>query len=264
MGTESILKSTNYSQKLFLSYGIWKQVNVCRLDNFITEIGHWSGDTGLSVVGAQFDYSEYNPGLFRKYNVVKGDNLKFAVNKRQAEYLVGRYCALKALEKLSKQDMAAYTVLSGKHREPLWPENIVGSISHTSDCALCAVGNANVFYGIGIDLEVILTPLQAQDVALQVHNTHELQQLKAVGISDHVATTILFSAKESLFKGIFSQVGEYFGFEKACLININSKLARLDFKLDSAFILAHDLPSAISCHYQIENGMVLTRCVLYR
>ena len=47
--------------------------------------------------------------------------------KRLSDFATGRYCAMKALEQFGIQDAI---IPIGEDRAPIWPEGIVGSISH--------------------------------------------------------------------------------------------------------------------------------------
>ena len=70
----------------------------------------------------------------------------------------------------------------------------------------------------GIDVEQILDKSVALDIGTQIHNGSELRELTTHGFLDEVATTLIFSAKESFFKAVFTEVGEYFGFECARVV----------------------------------------------
>ncbi len=70
--------------------------------------------------------------------------------KRQREFATGRTLARRALAAMGQPEVA---IPIGPDRAPVWPEGVVGSISHTS--TLCAVVLASRLdlRGLGVDLE---------------------------------------------------------------------------------------------------------------
>src|SRR4030081_3796126 len=56
--------------------------------------------------------------------------LRHATQKRQREFLAGRWCAEKALQCLGA---GSTHVAMAKDRAPIWPAGVVGSITHTAD-----------------------------------------------------------------------------------------------------------------------------------
>lgn len=102
------------------------------------------------------------------------------------------------------------------------PAVVTGSITHHQSSACAVVLNqplaTNNF--VGVDTELWLTAQQASEVGVSIHNPKEFQLLIGAGFTDAQATTLLFSAKEALFKAICPFVREYFDFDavelKAC------------------------------------------------
>jgi len=77
-------------------------------------------------------------------------SIRNAVRKRRREFAAGRNCARRALAFLGVQDCA---LPMGNDREVLWPEGIVGSISHCDDLCAVAVARRDFAAGIGLDVE---------------------------------------------------------------------------------------------------------------
>jgi 4'-phosphopantetheinyl transferase EntD len=50
-------------------------------------------------------------------------------------------------------------------RTPVWPDGVVGSITHTGDFAAAAVAWAADIAGLGIDSEQVIDPAAARDIA---------------------------------------------------------------------------------------------------
>jgi enterobactin synthetase component D len=93
---------------------------------------------------------------------------------------------------------------------------IVGSITHTSDRAIAVVASARDLRGIGIDCERFLSEQEGEELAERV--APELPALRrgqrgsrALGAGE--ALSIVFSAKESLYKCLHPIAGEFFDFD---------------------------------------------------
>jgi enterobactin synthetase component D len=156
----------------------------------------------------------FDPSAFAATGIERPHSIARSVIKRQAEFFFGRLAARKAL-----QDFGAPTteVLVGSDREPIWPCGTVGSISHIDGLAGAVVGPKARYCGLGIDLERVAHG-QAQ-VALResVVDSEELSRLGAIGgiLTLDQLVTLVFSAKESLYKTAYGTVGHFFGFEAA-------------------------------------------------
>ena len=74
--------------------------------------------------------------------------------KRLADFSTGRYCAMKALEQIGIQNVI---IPIGKDREPIWPEGIVGSISHCESLTGAIVSRKADHISLGLDI-LIGTP----------------------------------------------------------------------------------------------------------
>lgn len=141
-------------------------------------------------------------------------HLERAVLKRQVEFLAGRVCAQQALEALTGAKPAA--IPAQPDRAPGWPPGVVGSITHTASYAAALVALDSYYQGIGIDCEVMLSP---ENLTLQryICVPDELEALHAVhrDWTPEQLLTLVFSAKESLFKCLYRHVQKMFGFAAA-------------------------------------------------
>ena len=111
---------------------------------------------------------------------------------------------------------------------------------------------------MGIDLEEMIAPAQAESVAAQIHDDQELALARGVGIAPNAATTLIFSAKESLFKALYPSVGEYFGFDEARLLEISASNGRMVLELREAFHRHHGLPARHECRFALDAHGALT------
>lgn len=123
-----------------------------------------------------------------------------AVTKRRAEFFTVRACARRALGRLGEP---VGPILPGPDRAPLWPEGIVGSLTHCDGYRAAAVARASAIVSIGIDAEPH-GPLPGgvcDLVALDIERPH--LAFLAAGEPGIFWDRILFSAKESVFKTWF-------------------------------------------------------------
>jgi len=132
-----------------------------------------------------------------------------AVEKRRREFAKGRECARRALASFDHGDAI---LLWGESREPLWPADIVGSITHTRGFCAVAVARSSRFVGIGIDAEPA-EPV-GLDVARRICRDDERASLSSLSDLDSaLAYRLLFSAKEALYKCLYPVTRVFLGFE---------------------------------------------------
>lgn len=135
-----------------------------------------------------------------------------AVEVRRREFVTARACAREALAQLGHPDQP---VPAGARGEPLWPAEIVGSITHCSGYRACAVAPLSELITIGVDAEVG-EPLPAGligDIALP----EERRWIELAAAEDPTVSwdRLLFSIKESIYKAWFPLTRSWLGFEDA-------------------------------------------------
>ena len=131
--------------------------------------------------------------------------LSHAGRKRKADHLAGRIAAFHALNRQAIPGI-------GRNGEPLWPAEFSGSISHSGSQAIAICREKGI---VGIDCEAIIDEREAREIQDGVIDTLEAQLLSDSGLPFDLAFTLVFSAKESLFKALFPQVQAWMGFESA-------------------------------------------------
>src|SRR4051812_18231373 len=70
--------------------------------------------------------------------------------KRAADFAAGRTCVRLLLTEFGLQHVP---VLAGADREPLWPDELTGSITHTQGFCGAAIAERKHFKSIGLDTE---------------------------------------------------------------------------------------------------------------
>ncbi|MCY3841393.1 MAG: 4'-phosphopantetheinyl transferase superfamily protein [Gammaproteobacteria bacterium] len=120
---------------------------------------------------------------------------------RRREYSSGRRVARQALELLGIRDEAVTT----HGRMPVWPSGIAGSITHSRMLALAMVARKRDVAGIGVDLEVELRVTEQLSRRVLLDRERERPV-------DADWRTMLFAAKEAVYKAVNPLVGEYLEF----------------------------------------------------
>lgn len=120
-----------------------------------------------------------------------------AVPRRRLEFAIGRNCARNAMAALGHPDMA---LPRGQDRTPVWPVDLVGSITHAGGWAAAAVARRDQgFVAIGIDLEPASE--LAFDLWDSVCTAEEREALADIcGVTPGVAAHLIFCMKEAAFK----------------------------------------------------------------
>lgn len=204
---------------------------------------------------AQFDITAFHPDLFKVLAVDFPTQLASAVSKRQAEFLAGRLVARMAMKD-------AHDLKIAPDRSPIWPSALNGSITHSHGRCAALVTNRNML--CGIDLEQI-----AQSSALDAILQRCVSPQERIWI-DHqniippdILATLVFSAKESVYKALFPIVGRFFGFECAEVlprIQNGTLFFRLTEDLDAKLPKGFEM----SVSSKISEDFVLTKAHLPR
>ncbi|WP_199440853.1 4'-phosphopantetheinyl transferase family protein [Umezawaea beigongshangensis] len=138
-----------------------------------------------------------------------------AVASRRAEFSTARLCAREALGGLG---VPPVPVLPGPKREPLWPDGVVGSITHCAGYRACAVARVSDLLTVGIDAEPNApTP---DGVLGAVALPAEIARGEALSAAhpDVSWDRLLFSAKESTYKAWYPVARRWLGFEDADIV----------------------------------------------
>lgn len=143
---------------------------------------------------------------------------------RQTEFLLGRICASKAHEIHFGAELLSLPINS--NRSPDWPEEVIGSITHNQIWVGATVSKSKSLLGVGIDFEVMgRTKLE---LARYIRSAEDLKAHQS--LNDNELLTIIFSAKESLYKALYPTVKSFFGFEAAAVREID--VSNGTFKID--------------------------------
>lgn len=148
--------------------------------------------------------------------------LENAVDKRRSEYAAGRLCAALALRRAG----APQTV--PRHgRAPVWPPGVRGSISHCGGLAMAVV--SRTLPALGVDCERWIAPEMVAEIAPMVLTPAD----RAACPPDWSVPrfcTVVFSAKEALYKALSSRLPDIPDFHEARVETFGGGALELSFR----------------------------------
>ncbi len=192
--------------------------------------------------------------------IVLPESLANAMLKRQVEFAAGRFCAREALQQLGCESRA--TLAIGQDRVPLWPAGYLGSISHGDGLAIAVVTTTKAWRGVGIDIERILTIEAAEPLVEHLMTAAELAIGNAAGLSLAHWLSLVFSAKESLFKALYPLVGRYFDFLDAEVCELQKQQSCITLRLVTTLSPSCVKGSLYCVRYSCFSNNVATLCLL--
>ncbi|WP_167803283.1 4'-phosphopantetheinyl transferase family protein [Pseudoroseicyclus tamaricis] len=136
-----------------------------------------------------------------------------AVASRRAEFGAGRTAARKAMARLG---VGPFSIPVGRHRAPVWPVGIIGSITHAEGWAAAIVGPAAPGRALGLDIErngrVTEEIAETIRAAGEGMRPEEAASLVPTGLEPD---TLRFAAKEAAFKAYWPVNRHFVGFSDA-------------------------------------------------
>ncbi len=149
--------------------------------------------------------------------------------KRRMQFLAGRVCARGAIERI-RPNLSTWALPQDGDGCPMWPQELVGSISHSANVATAAVALRSDARGLGVDVEPVMSREAAADVAPLVASDDETRRVaQTAGLGRLEALTLVFSAKESLFKALFPPTRRHFDY-------LDCEVVRLDLEARVLFL----------------------------
>ena len=162
----------------------------------------FGGDAEVAVSALDFGLDDLLPE--------ERARVEHAAPKRQREFAAGRVCAHRLLR---ARGIADAPLLSDGERATLWPEGVVGSISHSSGLCAVAIASVGEFAALGLDLERDDAVRPA--VWPRICRPAELARLEAAPESARARlATLIFSAKETTYKCLFPRSRVALGFKE--------------------------------------------------
>jgi enterobactin synthetase component D / holo-[acyl-carrier protein] synthase len=168
--------------------------------------------------------------------------------QRRAEFATARRCAHRALDALG---VPPAPIPAGASREPVWPEGIVGSITHCPGYHAAAVGRSRRYLSLGIDAEPDMR--LPNGVFEEICLPRERTRLGDSGCRH--PDRPLFSAKESVYKTWFPVARRWLGFDQV-LVTVCA-----DGTFEADVLVPGPLPR-LRGRWAVEDGLILTAIAL--
>jgi 4'-phosphopantetheinyl transferase EntD len=180
-----------------------------------------------------------------------------AVASRRHEFAAGRRSARALLARLGELPAP---LLRDRHRAPVWPRGVIGSISHASDRVAVAVTRLGAVRSVGIDLEHA-DPLEPALWA-KICTATELDRLRGAAREREtgLAVRLLFSAKEALYKCVHPFAQRFIGFHEVEIETTDAGrfAARLPMDVERALPPGSELEG----QYRLRGSWILTGLTL--
>lgn len=203
------------------------------------------------VAAVEVCHDELDVELFPEEEVLVGN----AVEKRRREFTTARACARAALGRIG---LPVAPILTGERGEPLWPQEVVGSITHCEGYRACAVARSSEILTIGIDAEP--NAALPEGLLADIARPEELPGLRDLAMENAGIhwDRLLFSAKESVYKAWFPVAKRWLGFEDARIVFDPSGCAFTARLLVSGPVVVGRPLSGFSGRWMVSDGLIVT------
>jgi 4'-phosphopantetheinyl transferase EntD len=134
--------------------------------------------------------------------------LGHAVPQRVREFAAGRLCARRALAEFGIVD---FPIRAAADRQPIWPQSMVGSITHTAGFCAAVVARRQDADALGLDSEVVGEV--NVEIWPRICAPSEIRWVESLPAPQRpAAVTLIFSAKEAFYKCQYAVAGERLNF----------------------------------------------------
>ncbi|MCJ8347657.1 4'-phosphopantetheinyl transferase superfamily protein [bacterium] len=204
----------------------------------------------------EYSFDEIDFEYFLERGIILPNHSDNWAKKRKRDYLAGRYCAMKCLQDFGFPLNSGFQILSNKDRSVLWPEGYCGSITHTSQYVASVVARCKDFRSLGIDSENKMKRRTFDRIKRQIAKDNEIEMVQQKLGDEQLALTLIFSAKESIYKSVFPISKVFFYFEAFCIDTIDADHLEGYFTKDLNPEFTKD--SRMSIFYEIHQDRVDT------
>jgi len=180
-----------------------------------------------------------------------------AAKKRKIEFTAGRLCSRKALKQLG---IKQFPILIGNAREPLWPAQITGSISHCDDYCGAALAHQKDFRSIGLDIESI-TPLESEVLNAICTPAEQEWSNCTPPPPDSNWPKIIFSMKECVYKCLFPLIQTFIDFHQVS-IKIDPTTMRFSAHLEKELLFPYGIHTPIIGRFAYNSQHIFTGMVI--
>jgi 4'-phosphopantetheinyl transferase EntD len=208
------------------------------------------------TVACSEQIGEFSGRLLRGEEEALGLN---AVMSRRNSFTAGRTCARQALKAIG---MPEVPIPRGQRGEPIWPNGIVGSITHCKGYCATAVAHNRDALALGIDAEAneALPSNVLDTIALKA----EIDWIQRARKSPCNWDTLLFSIKESVYKAWYPVVHCWLDFEQV-LVAIYPETSSFNARiLSPASVQAPPNMVSLQGRYSADKSLILTAIFVSR
>ena len=182
-----------------------------------------------------------------------------ATPARRFEFLAGRACVAEAMRRVGHPGSVLPRRANGA---PVWPAGMTGSITHTIGFVSAAVAPTDTAEAIGIDSEEILSAERAGRVATIFASAQEIDTVRAAGLDEQAAITLIFSAKEAVFKCLHAAVRRVFDFHDVRVAALSGERRRFTAQVVQELSAAYPAGTTISGRFDIDSRRVHTGVIV--
>lgn len=136
-----------------------------------------------------------------------------AAHQRRTEFIAARWCAHQALRQMQ---VAAASLPIGQLGQPLWPDGVIGSITHELGNCLVLVMRQQSAAGVGVDLASLEHAHQLRESGDLFMAPGESRQAWG-GVDSAVSMLRHFSAKEAVVKATSAMLGRLIDPREICV-----------------------------------------------
>jgi len=202
---------------------------------------------------------DHRDGWFDELTPVEKKQIGDVCEKRYSEFAAGRSQARQLIASLTG---VAETLLIGSYRQPLWPKEVIGSISHSDEYCAVAVAPKSVLDGLGLDVEpfedldtdvaeVVLTDAEHASTA-EIDAQLIRSGAEPMGGKAH---KLIFSIKEAIYKCCYPKVQAFIDF-KQCNVSLDVASQSYQAMIDCQDAKGNPVHMEISGKWLIEFGHI--------
>jgi enterobactin synthetase component D len=210
----------------------------------------------VDMAGAPGDAHRVAPG---SHTIAVPAPLRGAASARLSGFLAGRYCAARALELAGCRGDVEIAI--GPDRAPVWPRGFVGTITHSNRFVLAAAARRSEVRGVGIDCEALIAEATVEEIAPRLLTPMDRATFERDGAAHldwRAFVTLVFSAKESLYKCLQPLTGVFFDFSDAQVSAVDVGGRRLTLQLVRSLTTEFAEGTELLATFCVRDGHVYT------
>jgi 4'-phosphopantetheinyl transferase EntD len=182
-------------------------------------------------------------------------SISHCADKRIQDFTRGRACAHRVLSELGIPD---FSLLAGEQREPIWPDGITGSITHTAGFAAAVAAPRSGIASVGVDCEIVESV--DEELWSRICTPTEQARLARVPLAERGRqAALIFAAKEAFYKCQFPVSREWVGFEDVDIEPTDGAASAGSFRIlpQKALPVSDCWVASLVCRFQFRGHWVV-------